>query len=214
MPTFGPTTIPTLRANLDKLPVKDIDFARSLLATAERCAQRGWSLSQKQTHWLAVMAERAENPAATAPAVTIGDMTGLIAIFRTAQAHLKRPAITTESPVGLLKLSLAGERARHPGSINVAEKGRFGQATFYGRIMPDGTWQGRGGTAPVLLTYLKAFAENPAAMAAQHGHLTGSCCFCSRDLTDARSVAVGYGPICAANYGLPWGEAPINSEAA
>jgi hypothetical protein len=205
MPTFGPFTIQNLKANLDKLSSNDVAFATSLLATAARCEAKGWQLSHKQCHWLAVMAERATAPAA--PAVQIGDMTGLIGLFNRARQNLKRPAITAQSPVGEIRLSLAGDRARHPGSINVAEKGRFGEATFYGRIMPDGTWQGRGGTAPVLLTYLKAFAANPAEMAAQHGHLTGSCCFCSRELTDARSVAVGYGPVCAANYGLPWGEA-------
>jgi hypothetical protein len=133
-------------------------------------------------------------------------MRGLVSMFETARGHLKRPAIVANSPVGEIKLSLAGERSRVPGAINVAEKGRFGEAVYHGRIMPDGTWQGRGATDPALLSYLKAFAADPARMAAEHGHRTGACCFCSRPLTDARSVAVGYGPICADHYSLPWGE--------
>jgi len=35
------------------------------------------------------------------------------------------------------------------------------------------------------------------------GHKHGNCCFCCRDLTNAVSVHLGYGPICAEKYGLP-----------
>jgi len=34
---------------------------------------------------------------------------------------------------------------------------------------------------------------------------TGNCCFCRRELTDKRSTEVGYGPICADHFSLPWG---------
>jgi hypothetical protein len=30
--------------------------------------------------------------------------------------------------------------------------------------------------------------------------------FCSKKLTDERSIEVGYGRICAGHNGLPWGE--------
>lgn len=49
-----------------------------------------------------------------------------------------------------------------------------------------------------------------AADAAKFGHITGQCVFCARKLTDERSIAVGYGPVCAEREGLPWGE-PNNS---
>jgi hypothetical protein len=42
-------------------------------------------------------------------------------------------------------------------------------------------------------------------VAAEHGHKTGNCCFCSRPLNDARSTEVGYGPVCADKWELPWG---------
>lgn len=44
--------------------------------------------------------------------------------------------------------------------------------------------------------------------AAAFGHLYGICAFCARTLTDERSIHVGYGPVCADNQGLPWGEDP------
>jgi hypothetical protein len=55
---------------------------------------------------------------------------------------------------------------------------------------------------------LQDFAQNPLEAAKLYGTLTGNCCFCGRELTDnkaGRSVEVGYGPICAEKWGLPWG---------
>lgn len=45
-----------------------------------------------------------------------------------------------------------------------------------------------------------------AAQAAEFGHTYHCCVFCSRALTDSRSETVGYGPKCADDRGLPWGE--------
>lgn len=33
----------------------------------------------------------------------------------------------------------------------------------------------------------------------------GTCCYCSMPLDDPRSKTLGYGPYCAARWGLPWG---------
>lgn len=38
------------------------------------------------------------------------------------------------------------------------------------------------------------------------GKLYGMCVFCSRTLTDERSIHAGYGSTCASNHGLPWGD--------
>lgn len=46
-----------------------------------------------------------------------------------------------------------------------------------------------------------------AEQAAAFGKLVGRCCFCSHAIDTPESTAVGYGPVCASNYGLPWGEA-------
>lgn len=42
--------------------------------------------------------------------------------------------------------------------------------------------------------------------AALFGHTTHRCVFCARKLSRGESTAVGYGPDCASNYGLPWGK--------
>jgi hypothetical protein len=50
--------------------------------------------------------------------------------------------------------------------------------------------------------------ELTADEAAAFGHEHSRCVFCSHKLSDekdGRSVDVGYGPVCAEKYGLPWG---------
>lgn len=48
------------------------------------------------------------------------------------------------------------------------------------------------------------------AKAVQHSAQSGACMFCARVLDDPRSNpalgGAGYGPVCATNYGLPWGK--------
>ena len=56
------------------------------------------------------------------------------------------------------------------------------------------------------LHFLKVTDRATAEEAAAFGALTGRCVFCSRKLTDERSIEVGYGQTCAAREGLPWGE--------
>jgi hypothetical protein len=54
----------------------------------------------------------------------------------------------------------------------------------------------------VLTSLLVEFGLNPAGVAKAYGKLMGNCCFCGLKLTDPKSVAAGYGPICAEHYGL------------
>ena len=53
---------------------------------------------------------------------------------------------------------------------------------------------------------LQEFNDNPIEIARAYSSKYGKCSFCARPLSDPRSTEVGYGPICATNYGLPWGE--------
>jgi hypothetical protein len=57
-----------------------------------------------------------------------------------------------------------------------------------------------------VLKALKDFEADPHKAGSVEGHATGACCFCGLRLTTAASVAAGYGPTCADNFGLPWGE--------
>jgi len=142
--------------------------------------------------------------------IDLGDLTPVLALFASAAAEIKFPKVrlTTETGRKIL-VSVAGEKARAPGTVNVSDDLRWDDPNrrWYGRVNLDGTWTPRDAPADVV-EIIRAFAADPAAVAAAYGHATGNCCFCARDLSDERSTSVGYGPICAGRYGLPWGDRP------
>ncbi len=195
------TDISALEAALPRLDPRGREFASSLITQA--AGRRG--LSPKQWEWVDKLVARAA--AGGGAAAEIGSVAGIIELFDRAQRHLRRPAILLRGPDGDLRLALAGARARVPGSINVTSADR---GDWYGRVTRDGVYEPcrryDAATIAAVTRGLRAMAEDPAGQAAAYGHLTGACCFCNRALTDERSTTVGYGPVCAGHYGLPWGE--------
>lgn len=149
--------------------------------------------------------------AAPAEQLQVADVSGVVELLQRAQRHLKYPklwlAFADESP---LRITIAGERSKTPGYLMLTDGGRYPDNKYFGRISPDGELEiGRDGHArrDELVALLERLAADPATVAAEYGHLTGSCCFCSLPLSDERSIAVGYGKKCAQNYDLPWGAA-------
>jgi hypothetical protein len=53
---------------------------------------------------------------------------------------------------------------------------------------------------------LTKLAKDPVGFAGSYGAATGRCCFCNKPLKTEESTAVGYGPVCADRFGLPWGK--------
>jgi hypothetical protein len=162
------------------------------------------------------VADRAKSlvPAQQAPAQKqeVGNFSGIKALFDVAAKNKKFPAVILSVPAlgGYpIRISVAGDRAREPGSLTVcsAERSYDGERTWIGRISRDGTFQPartlRNGEQIVLR--LREFSADPAGVAAADGKLTCRCCFCNKPLETKESVAVGYGPVCAGNFGLPWG---------
>lgn len=124
-------------------------------------------------------------------------------------SKLKRPVIKLQATDGTaIRLSVAGGQSKEPGSIIVTTDAAYADRTYIGRISLSGVYTGAfryAAQKPVVET-LKAFSANPVAAAKEYGRVTGNCCFCSKELTKKESLVAGYGPICAANYGLPWGD--------
>ena len=178
------------------------NFAESLLNQSKRKA-----LSPAQAEWVVKLVAEASAP--KPEAVAVGDMTGLIALFGKAAAKLKHPKIRLALPAGdPVVLSVAGPASKNPGSINITDGGPYGANVWYGRVDALGCWHpSKAGlnASAALVPLLVAMALEPAKVAGEHGRLFGQCCFCGRGLEDKRSTEVGYGPICAANYNLPWG---------
>lgn len=179
-------------------------FAHDLLF-----APYGWT--PKQRDWAIVLAQewldrQAKQSTGALEGEAIENFERILELLRTAQASgLKWPKIRLETSEGQkLVLSLAGPNSRHCGQIMVTDGGSYGNNVYFGRIDLTGQFVGRNAPEDILEA-LQQLACDPAARASLHGLQTGHCCFCGLELTDGRSVSVGYGPICADKYALPWG---------
>ena len=173
--------------------------------------RRRYPLSDKQLYWLHKFYNDLNGltPAATVVREELTDNFQAIAtMFDTAGSRLRYPKIRLSIGEQKVVLNRAGSNSRYPGAINGTDGAGFRGGKWFGRINIDGTFTpGRDITNEVRYL-LGDFAANPTTVAANYGRRTGSCCFCGRTLEDARSVAAGYGPVCADNFGLAWGNRP------
>jgi hypothetical protein len=101
-------------------------------------------------------------------------------------------------------LRLAGAKSTQPGSVTVTSEGKYGSNTFYGRITATGELQPARTMTAEIAALLRRFNDDPIAVAGECGRITGNCCFCKLALSDPRSTALGYGPVCAEQWKLPW----------
>jgi hypothetical protein len=143
----------------------------------------------------------------------VGDLSALIAMFDRARRHLRFPKIVMDG----FRVGVAGPRAKQPGSLTItaAEKNDQGERAWFGRVTLAGEFQPARDVpnTAAIGDKLRALAADPARVAAEHGRLHGACCFCNIPLRDERSTAMGYGPDCADNFGLPWGARAARQEA-
>ena len=168
------------------------------LSLASQYARRG-ALSDRQWPWVHKLAVDADRPAQPA----LGSFPAIVAFFAVAvEGGLKRPKISFSTPMEV-KLSLAGPRSRNAGSIHVAEGSYPGK--YFGHIKPTGEFFPGRDYEPAILSFLEEFSKDPVGMAIRSGKESGSCVFCSIELTTDESVSAGYGPVCAKKWGLPWG---------
>lgn len=188
-----------LTVAIKSLSRADADFAASLIMQSSR----RFGLSDKQVYWVHKLIAKSKNEPIAPPVMTsAADLSAINALF--AKAGGKRSSITfsTADQSANFRLSVAGPTSQAPGSINVVSAEG---ATWFGRISTSGKFERtrKPVSTDAVAVALEAFAADPAGQAAAYGRRTGECSFCSRTLTDTVSVAVGYGPICAAKWGLP-----------
>jgi Family of unknown function (DUF6011) len=190
-----------LQSLLDSGLVPDwrISFAKSIATEAK--------LSVKQAFWV----EKIVQEICTTPVVPVpkGNFAAVFSMFATAKKHLKFPKVQLDSPVGHMKLSIASQNAKFPGSISIVISGSRG---FVGRIRLDGTVdinrQGEDMSKDII-AFLVEFNKDPVKMSVEQGKLHSRCCFCALPLKTQESLAVGYGDVCARHWGLPWGKQKI-----
>jgi Family of unknown function (DUF6011) len=199
-----------LTLNMHRLSPKDQKFAQSLLDALKKYH----GLTPSQEHWLGVMAQKAcsAHPEIEKNVEHVSSFAGVYALFTKAKEKLKWPKINLMIDAGPLLLALAGAKSKVPNVINVTDGAPFGSNKWYGRVYPDGKWEQGNQSYPEMgqvRKMLEELAAEPAKVAVMYGKLTGRCCFCNRALSDEKSTAVGYGPICAEHFGLSkeWKEA-------
>jgi len=139
----------------------------------------------------------------------IHNFSRVIDLFDKAKENLKWPKIRLTAAGHPLVLSVAGEKAKLPGTVNVTDGGRYPDNEWYGRIDRDGNFSMARATTFQVVAVLKALADDPSHTAEMYGKKFNHCCFCARELTDDRSINAGYGPVCADHFGLKdeWKEA-------
>lgn len=203
--------ITTLSTLIGQLPDKDQGFARSLCDQGARKA-----LSEKQMYWVRKLTAQArhEDRKPERPQIDLGgSLAPMLTMFQLAATHLKYPKVRLQTSTGRkLFLAVAGQKSKFPGTVNVTDQGGFENRTWFGRVSKDGVFEAARPAQDVIDT-LHDFAKDPVQAATAYGRLTGECCFCGKQLTDDRSVAVGYGATCADHYGLPWGAAAAKTAA-
>ena len=150
--------------------------------------------------------------------VKFADGRKLLEHFRKAAVKLKYPKIKVNiGQDNKLVMYLAGVRSKNLGGIEINNGYSFGDpdSIFYGRVLPNGAVQFtyRAVSNPAIADTINAIIADPIGTAKVIGQRTGHCIFCSRELTDAKSIFHGYGPVCAENFGLPWGDKPNSTDA-
>lgn len=186
--------------------------------SAEACADLGrrlsvhgnltvaqWNYAEKLVAWSQPRVACKNAPLSSMLAPSVKRVFDLFA--RAKSAGLRFPKIRLEASDGQkVVLSQAGERSKYLGQVMMTDGGPFGSNKFFGRIDSAGSLNASASMTAPVRELVDALAADPAKVASIYGRKTGSCCFCGRGLEDGRSVAVGYGPVCAEKFGLPWGE--------
>lgn len=192
---------PTLEA------VSTYDGTSQFLTSLRDQLRKYGRLSEKQV----AAAEKFFAPKPPAPEVE-DDLGPIVAFLKAAETNLKFPKLHFAVDGEELVLRLKGERSARAGSVDLVSREKVWNDRFqsyaprwYGRIEPDGTSSLARNTTPGMVGALVAIARDPREASIAYARKTGACAFCGRFLETKESVSVGYGPVCAKTYGLPWG---------
>jgi hypothetical protein len=128
--------------------------------------------------------------------------------LRTASKKLKYPKLRYQTD-GRFKIvfSYVADRSSKWYDCTFVDNGHKAESKKrYGFIANNGNGRLDRNAPPEVKTLIRKIAEDPAGIAKLQGQTYKNCCFCGLELTNRSSLHHGYGPICAGNYGLPWGD--------
>jgi hypothetical protein len=138
-----------------------------------------------------IAANKAKREEAKADAVVV-DLTVIREMFEKVYASgYKRPTYRA----GDLVISRAPDNGKNAGHLYV----KHGD-DYQGKITPDGRFLPVRDADTSVAALLQTIAADPKGEAVRHGAKTGNCSCCGRELTNAKSVKAGIGPICAERW--------------
>jgi hypothetical protein len=214
LPIIDNADVMFLESNISKLPS---DYHRNSAASLIRAYRSVRGITEKQALFLVDLISKVR----TRPLDAI-KLPNICALLEHAASHgVKQAKIRLQLPDDAGEINL--RRYWKTGVIYVTDTHRtFTDNTGtkrprrYGLITVEGIFKAydsaHADTLNQIIPKLTAFNANPHEAARVEGHATGHCIFCSRALTDARSVEMGYGSTCADHYGLPWGGGDASNE--
>ena len=154
-------------------------------------------LSPDQIVWVHILANGEPQKTISVPRIQ--------ALFDNAnKSGLKRVSLTFKQDEVKVQFRLAGRRSKYFGSILVTDGGSYGSNKWYGTIT-GGECNTARSVVREVTDAVAVIEADPVKAAKLSAKLDARCCFCGRDLTTKESIGVGYGPVCAANFGLAWG---------
>jgi len=197
----------------DKLTTRDQTFASSLidqfLATK--------ALSARQWEWVGILGDRVKGAEPI-----YGDFKAIEVMLMLAADNIQTPKIRLmtnwrdpDADHRFVQLTFSKNRETGKREILVHIDGWAGHGyrKFAGwinenHLMP---WRADRMTDDVK-NLIQDFSMDPARVARACAGLLGACSYCGQRLTDDTSKAMGYGPVCAKHYGLPWGAAAVTAK--
>jgi len=202
--------------HLDMVADKDKEFCTSLCDAYDKYE----SLSQKQEFWVGKMIERAlrgsdsskpsNSVTSSMPDQNAVDGFGeILDLFDSVQGKLKWPKLMIDHRGEKFCLKQAGPKSKYAGCVLIDDGKKFPDNDWRGFIDHDGVYHPAKMMSEEMLEktrdLLEKISGDPAGYIGMKGKKVGSCCFCKKSLTTNESLEAGYGPVCADNWGLPWG---------
>lgn len=140
--------------------------------------------------------------------------TTILDLFNNTQGKILNPRIKIPFEDGHILITVAQKAAlpNFPNALYVKYVSKDKQVNAYiGAIKKTGEFF-VAGTAisdsflSKVSRHVREINTDPSRGLAVIGKEYSYCCFCGTMITSQASLDVGYGPICADNWGLPWGE--------
>jgi len=192
-----------LKSYLDEDKISS-GFATSLFSQFEK---RG-TLSDKQWGWVLKLVDQVDNP--PPPSQKLPNIKGVLALMKRAVDPKGKtfPKLWLKLSDSDLRIHRATSASKYNGQLMLTDGKGYGCNLYFGRIDTKGDlFLAREGKqrSQEIIDLLTRLVADPEKVVSEYGNLSGNCFACHKQLTDDRSIRVGYGKVCAKKFGLRWG---------